>query len=317
MRTYPRTITKDNEGELFKYIRKKTKKNKRLLAVRRAILPIGCILFVALSVLMTLGALSLFADEEDAAAFNTFPFIAVFESFIAPYLAKLPSAWYVQAGARVLAVFLAPVAVSCVLAMVVSIFHKRQSITKPEGTAAQRAKAYHQLVQKMPVSVDSYGNLFDEHNMAAAVGSFAYTGLIFAFLIYGLLKTPSVRGSGIVSMIVGMAICAVVIWFVYAFLMRVFIGINGVFYAGGDKPYDLLCVTEKYWLGEDKDEADRRKAEEDAARLRKQQQDDDYISACAKLYVQEQQEHDEYLRRLHEWATSDDDFDFTGYGDGI
>ncbi len=317
MRTYPKTVTQDNEGELFTYIRKKTKKNKRLLAVRRVILPIGCILFVALSVLMTLGAFSLFADEEDAAVFGTFPFIAAFEGWIAPYLAKLSSAWYVQAGARVLTVFLAPVAVSCVLAILVSIFHKRSKVTKPEGTTSERAKGYHQLVLEMPKSVDSYGDLFDENCMAAVVGSFVYTGLIFAFLIYGLIKTPSVQVAEIVSTIIGMVICAVIVWFVYAFLMWLFIGVNGVFYAGGDKPYGLICATEEYWLAEDKDEATRRCLEEDAARIRKQQEEDDYISACAKLYAQEQKEHEDYLNRLHEWATSDDDFDFTGYGDGI
>ncbi len=317
MRSYPKTITADNEGELFAYICRKTKKNGRLRAIRRVILPVGCVLFVALSVLMTLGAFSLFADEEDAAVFRTFPFIAAFEECLAPYLAKLPSAWYVQAGARVLAVFLIPVAVSCVLAVLVSVFHKRQTVTKPEGTAAQRAKGYHRLVREMPVSVDCYGNLDDEHALAAAIGSFAYTGLIAAFLIYGLIKTPAVRGSQIASTVLGMAVCAVIAWFVYAFLMRLFIGVNGMFYAGGDKPYGLLCATEEYWLSEDKDEATRRKLEEDAARLRKKKKEDDYIRSCAKWYAKEQQEHDEYLQRLHEWATSDDDFDFTGYGDGI
>lgn len=317
MRTYPNTITRENEEELFAYIRRKTRKNKRLLAVRRAVLPIGCIVFVALSVLMTLGIFSLFADEEDAVVFNTFPFIAAFEEFIAPYLAKLPSAWYVQAGVRVLMVYLVPVAVSGVLAILVSLFHKRKPVIKPEGTTATRAQGYHQLVQQMPASVDSYGPLDDENTMAAVAGSFAYTGLILAFLIYGLIKTPSVRGSEIVSTVIGMAVCAAIVWFVYTFLIRLFIGINGLFYAGGDKPYGLVCATEAYWLTEDKDEAIRRKLEEDAARLRKQQRDDEYISACAKLYAKEQQEHDEYLQRLHEWATSDDDFDFTGYGDGI
>ena len=317
MRTYPETITRDNGEELFSYLCRKTKKNRRLLAIRRVILPIGCILFVALSVLMTLGAFSLFADEEDAAVFNTFPLIAAFEGWIAPYLAKLPSAWYVQAGARVLTVFLAPVAVSCVLAILASVFHKRSRITKPEGTTSERAKGYHQLVQEMPRSVDNYGDLFDENCIAAVVGSFVYTGLIFAFLIYGLIKTPSVHIAETVPSIIGMAICAVIVWFVYAFLMWAFIGVNGVFYAGGDRPYDLLSATEKYWLTEDKDEATRRRLEEDAARLRKQQKENEYISACAKWYAEEQKEHEEYLQRLHEWATSDDDVDFTGYGDGI
>lgn len=314
MKPYSRPITRDNEDEAFAYVQAKTRINSRSLAVRRVILPVGCVLFVCLSVLMTLGTFYAFADEEDMVVFGALPFIAAFWELVGEWMAVLPSEWYVQIPARVLMVFLVPVAVSAVLSLMIAIVYRGKRVAPPEGTTRERAKQLYELACEVPQSFESYDV---GHSLAAFRCSIAYVGILTAFLLYGLFSIPDGFGSGLIGMLIGMAVCVVIAFFLYQFLCRFFILINSIFYAGGTVSFNLRYDTETYWVSVDEEEAARREAEEEQKQQRRRQEDEDYISACAKWYAKEQKEHEEYLNRLHQWATEDDDFDFTGYGDGI
>ncbi len=80
---------------------------------------------------------------------------------------------------------------------------------------------------------------------------------------------------------------------------------------------DCQKEIDKYWVANDLEEAQRRdeiwkKHNTNST----SSSDDSYISTMARIYAQEKKENDEYLKRLHEWATSDDDYT-PGAGDGI
>ncbi len=62
----------------------------------------------------------------------------------------------------------------------------------------------------------------------------------------------------------------------------------------------------------------KQQAEEKKQAKAKADKENEYIKSMAKLYNEEQKETEEYLKRLHEWATGDDDpKNWRGMGDGM
>lgn len=74
------------------------------------------------------------------------------------------------------------------------------------------------------------------------------------------------------------------------------------------------------WVAVDPEEQENKKRRDEAeARKREEQKrkDEQARQWMVQSYLRWQKEHDDYMRRLHKWATEDDDINWTGSGDGI
>ncbi len=272
------------------------------------------IVFVAVSVFIVFGLGSM-----SETAMLDFPLVGdLWKSFCAS-TGILEAEWYFMVIGFVLLLYLPSLVVYGTAYLVLRLilhwtYRGKLGFEELSGTDCEKARA---LVanQKRAVSYTKFPGKFlvsDEIHyylpLFAAIISAVFSVIVAAFTVEN--KFEAIVGGAILFAIIG---CVV-----FAAAMGFWMPIS---YMCFRRRIDRTCALDidKYWVDNDPEEAARREAQQKEYEKKyasSYSSSDSYISTMAKVYAREQKENEEYLKRLHEWATGDDDFK-PGSGDGI
>lgn len=286
MKKMPSPITKDNFSDAYGYIAKLYKKNQKFAVMRKIIIPLGSILFILLSVFMTIALIYANRDAEDMLVFEKLPFlISPLEKFL-ELIGKLPEMWYVRVPVCVLSVFVVPFIIDGIVSILPAVLVGGKKIEdEPVGTELEKAKALHKIACATPGT--RYGNE-DSHNAGAVLIAIGYIVLMMAFLVFSMITIGFFNEGDVKTMVmtgVGVVIAAVIAYFILFIVSKIFLDINGVFYSGEKATWSIIKETDAYWVENDPEEKKKREEEERkaaAARAAQKAKDVAEGKACYK-----------------------------------
>lgn len=257
MAKFPKSITAENFDKTAKLVSSELAKAKRKNVIFKIAHPIGGLLFTILSFFLVYGAIFTFTSEEEKIVFENLGAVTDIWTKFSGAITSPDMVWYIYWGILVAAWFLLPVAVTAVISILVSIFAKSNDSVSGD-TDAEKAKSLNALAEKL--------GAMDNRNAGngwKTCYQWVFVILICALLVFAFLTLKMAIG----EMVIGFAICAVILFFVYGWILGAFYGLNRLFYTV--KPYyGLRDATDAYWLSVDPDEKTRR--EEEKERLAKE-----------------------------------------------
>ena len=305
------TVTSENLQTVNDYLENRFYINrKRDIALGVARL-VSYILFVATSVFLVFGLGSM-SDK----AMLEFPALGDMWRSFCSVTGILEAEWYFTAIGFVLTLYLPSLIVFGVTYLLLRLilhwaYRAKSGFKELTGTECEKARAL-EFNRKRAVSYTKFPGEFLVSDsihyylpLFAAIIAAALNLIVSVFTVEN--KFEAVLGGAILFAIMGGAL--------FALAMGFWMPISYLYFR---RRIDHTCSTDidKYWLENDPEEAERREAE----RIKREQKyaaaNDSYISTMARIYAREQKESEEYRKRLHEWATGDDDIT-PGSGEGI
>ncbi|MBQ7328688.1 MAG: hypothetical protein IJX01_02125 [Oscillospiraceae bacterium] len=252
MKNLPSPITKDNFDQAQAFIAGQLALTKAKKRIRKIIRPLGSLLFTLLSLLLVYGAIYGACDPEDMVVMEKFTFLTKAWDTFAGIFTNEGMAWYVSWLILIAAAFVLPLLVSAIITIIVLAVSKTKAEATFEGTDAEKAKKLYDDACAISKGSSNY-----DSGSTKTVFKVIFTAAIAAFLVFAFL-TFKIGFS--MSMLIGFAIAAVLVYFVYGWILSAFYALNKLFYKSRYIPA-LTSATEEYWLSVDVEEANRRKAE--------------------------------------------------------
>ena len=252
MAKFPSPITAENFDLEAKFVTNSLAKAKRKKIIFKIAHPLGGLLFTLFSVLLIFGAIFTYTTEDEMIVFEKLGAVTDIWNKLAGAITSPDMVWYVYWGILIAAWFLVPLAITAVISILVSLFVKGSDTISGE-TDAEKAKN----LNSMAVELSRMDNRSAGDGWKTAF-KWLFVILICALLAFAFFALKMLDG----SMLIGFAVCAVVLFFVYGLVLRWFYGLNRLFYTI-DSPYGLKEATDAYWLSVDPDEKSRREAEKE------------------------------------------------------
>lgn len=269
-------ITESNFSDAVKYAY--TYKKKRTVAryTRRVILPVGSMLFVLHSLLITLGAVTAVMDEGELVAIQSLTFINDYWNGVLDAFRGITELWYVHVPMMLVYLFLVPFAVCSVLALAVALLTRVKRLTV-SGTTPEQAKQLSRYVADIPTAGTDDE---DAHKLWRRITGITYLAGLVAFIVYfaiamtkaGDETTDNAVLYMLVEGIIGVLITLALLYVVYTLLHRLFTLIIRPYYIADDQWNKLASTAHSYWVSVDPEE--QRKAKERAKKAREQRQKD-------------------------------------------
>ena len=255
MASYVKPITEENFPKAEKYARGALTRAKKKTLLRKIAHPLGTVLFTFFSFILVYGAFYTSGKTaEDIEFFAKFGFLTkVWEAFsglfVKPDMKPLV-AWLVL----VAAVYIVPLLCTALISIILSIigaFKKKETF---EGDTKEKAIKLHSLAKELVLEQknEPEGGLYNLFRWIFVI-------LSTALIVYGIIFFKEAIST---SLIIGMAICVVIVFFLYGLLIKLFSFLNCLFFiktANKDIAYD----TEEFWVANDPEEQKRRKEEKE------------------------------------------------------
>ncbi len=301
-------ITPDNIGSVNEHLKKQFRINRRRDAAAPIARFVSIILFLASSILLVYG---IGCRIEESMA--DFPVIgSIWKSFCS-VIPIMEMKWYFSILAMLLTLYLPAFAAAFLIRFIFFlVYHPRADLKELSGSEYDQALI---LVENHKTANSYTGGIswlpsFDEEIITTvfAVAGAALSA-VCSLVIAGITsdnKVDAIVGGFFVFVGIGLALWLVSLPY-WTWLFQFFLGHTG------DKYRNKI---DEFWLENDPAEAERREKAKQAAAADRSRREEEYISSMAKIYAREREENEEYLRRLHEWATNGDD-PTPGSGDGI
>lgn len=252
MNKFPTPITKDNFDQAQAYIAGQLALTKAKKQIRKIVRPLGSLLFTLLSLLLVYGAIYKACSPEELVVMEKFGLLTKAWDTFTGIFTNAEMVWYVYWLILIAAAFVAPLLVSAVITIVALAISKGFPKNTVEGTDAEKAKKLYNDACAISKGSSNY-----DSGSTKTVFKLIFTLSIIAFLVYAFF---TLKMGFSTSVLIGFAISAVIIYFVYGWILSAFYALNGLFYRNRHIPA-LTSTTEEYWLSVDVVEANRRKAE--------------------------------------------------------
>ena len=216
MKRYKSPITEGNFDSASKFL---LKFSGKCLSIRRAyqvVVPVGTILFIALSLLFSYGAIFSLGMEDDMIIFaNLQPVTDVWEYF-RDMLMQEGAAWYINLAIFAGVLFGLPMAVCLVLSILLRLTKRTPKLPAEAVSFKDKAKELHKIVS-------SYKNPEKEEGVWPLVSAGVYILFLLAFAVYSYILTMDVyTAEGVVALIFGAGVCLTIVYFAFAFLFSMF-----------------------------------------------------------------------------------------------
>lgn len=252
MNTLPTPITKNNFDQAQTFISNQLALTKAKKQIRKIVRPLGSLLFTLLSLLLVYGAIYRACSPEDMAVMEKLGFLTKAWAIFEGIFTTSEMAWFVYWPILIVAAFAVPLLISAVITVVVLAIFKGSAKNTVEGTDAEKAKKLYDDARAISKDSSNY-----DSGATKTVFKVIFTLSLVAFLVYAFFTLKMDFSMGL---LIGFAISAVVVYFVYGWILSAFYALNGLFYKIRYIPA-LTSATEEYWLRVDVAEANRRKAE--------------------------------------------------------
>lgn len=294
-------ITADNIQTVNNRLKKQFRINRCCDAANITARVLGPILFLALCCLMTYGMICIM--DEDCL---NFPVLGEIWERFCSYLPIMEWKWYISVPVMLLTLYLPMLLLHLLIYIVILLLYRPKNDFKElAGNPCEQARI-----------------LVENHKKALSRVSCDYEMLTIVFctvsavlLSLGSLTVLCLSNEDwletLLSMILPVAVLGIVLWIVSA---PYWIWIFQFGYSGAKNKYGK--AIDSYLLENDPEEKARREEAEKRKAERSHQKHEDNMQSIAQWYAQQKKESEEYKRRLHEWATGDDD-PTPGSGDGI
>lgn len=263
-------ITQSNFSDAVKYAY--TYKRKRTVAnyTRKAILPLGSLLFVIHALFITVGGISAIMDEGELAAIEGLKFVTGYWDKMLETFRGITELWYLHIPMMLVYLFLVPFAVCSVLALAVALLTRVKRLTV-SGVHHEQAKQLRDYAADLPVSDNDDE---DAHKLWRRITGVTYLVGIVAFIVYfGIAATKAgdeTTDNAVLYMlvdgIIGILIALALLYVVYTLLHRLFTLIIRPYYMADDQTNQLAKIAHSYWVSVDPEE--QRKAKERARKAR-------------------------------------------------
>ena len=250
MAKFPSPITADNFDQAAKFVSNSLAGAKRKNLIFKIAHPLSGLIFTLFSVLLVYGAIFTNTTEDEMIVFEKLGFVTDIWNKLSGAIVSADMAWYIYWGILIAAWFLVPLAVTAVISIVVSLCVKGGDAICGE-TEAERAKQ----LNSMAVELSGMDNRYAGDGWKTAF-KWIFVLLICGLLAFAFFALKMIEG----SMLIGFAVCAVILFFVYGLILRWFYALNRLFY-NIHPPYGLKDATDAYWLSVDPDEKTRREQE--------------------------------------------------------
>ncbi len=247
-------ITTDSFDEAVSFIATTWASVKRKELIHKIVRPIGCALFTFLSFILVFGATYKYSSPEDMPVFATMAHLRKFWEWFSNLFTTPDMVWYVYWLILIASVFVIPLAVSAVIAIIVSVCHKPDYIPSIEGTTAEKAKKLHKWAVEIS---DKSFNYYYEGTGIKRFFKWIFVLAIAAFLGYAFVILNMQQTMLNVQTLIGFVIVMVVLYFVFGWILSGFYALNKLFYKKPLTAY-LKEMTEDYWLSVDTEESNRR-----------------------------------------------------------
>lgn len=252
MAKFPNTITAENFDQTAKLVSSELAKAKRKKTIFKIAHPLAGLLFTLLSFLLAFGAIFTYTTEDEMIVFEKLGAVTDIWNKLAGAITSPDMAWYIYWGILIAAWFLVPIALTAVISIVVSLCVKGGATVSGE-TDAEKAKN----LNSMAVELSGMSNRYAGDGWVTAF-KWLFVLLICGLLAFAFIALKMIEG----SMLIGFAVCAAILFFVYGLILRAFYGLNRLFYAI-NPPYGLKDATDAYWLSVDPEEKTRREQEKE------------------------------------------------------
>lgn len=297
-------ITQDNIHIVNKHLKKQYRINKGSKIAFGISAPLGSIVFFACCCLISYGILC-GMDSKCA----DFPVLGKLWEIYCSYIPITDMVWYICIPVMLLTVYLPVTVLHLLIHGIVSLlFWSEKAIKEPDGSTCEQARTLAENHKKV-ISCSSVG--FDEGEFTVAFCTISAVLISIGMMVILCLSNEDWVAT-LVDRILPVVIFGVLLWLVTA---PYWVWLFQYGYGSAKDKYGKAIDT--YWLENDPSERARREEAERLKTERAHQEHEEYNSWVAKDYARQKKENEEYKKRLHEWATGDDDPPTPGCGDGI
>lgn len=262
-------ISEENFSESVDYAATLNRKTRSEILARKIVLPLGTIVLALNALLIFLGAIYalVYNNPERLFAFAKFSFIGEYWNHILGFFSKFTDLIYVKVILMITYLLIVPLALSCVLKIIISVLTK---VEKPEirGNTAEKAKRLYTYLKGIP---QRYVDAFDEpHLIWRRISGItaAICSMVFNFYYFGSILIQSSDFAASITALFrtnenaeDIMICIIMSGFFYlgyAILDIVLSLITIRFYTCYNKWKKFTSEAERYWLSVDKKERERR-----------------------------------------------------------